>query len=532
MEKFRTLRDMIENSAREYKDNIAFKIKKKDENNKVYYDDVTYERFNREIEFLARCIMRRGLQGERLAVIGKNSYEWLLSFMAILSSGSVAVPLDRGLMDYEIDEQLSRSGAKAIFYGEAFTERMKNKDSLLAVCMDSDEFKSMLLEGAESENKAEYDSLEIDDSCMSILLFTSGTTSQSKAVMLSHKNITSNVYAMSKWEKFYETDVNMALLPLHHTFGMTQLMLFLSFGMCNVFCEGLRIAKCLSEYGVTIFVGVPRVIDEMYRVIMRKLKAQNKLKKVNAAIKLSSLLRKLGIDIRRKLFKQVIDALGGGMRMIIIGAAAASPEVLKFFNNIGILSVQGYGLTETAPVISAENDDHMRENSVGCAIPGVEVKVVDMDENGIGELIARGDNVMLGYFGDEEKTAEVIKDGWFYTGDMVHIDDDGYIYICGRKKNVIVLSNGKNVFPEEIESLIGECDAIKECIVYAEGDTIFLRAVRDENFSGDTDAAINEHVKAVNDRLIYYKKISKIIITDEEMEKTTTGKIKKHSMIK
>ncbi len=531
MEKFRTLRDMIENSAKKFKDNAAFKIKKRDENNKVYYDIVTYERFCNEIELLARCIMGRGLQGERLAVIGKNSYEWLLSFMAILSSGSVAVPLDRGLMDYEIDEQLSRSDAKAIFYGEAFTERMKNKD-ILAVCMDSDDFKDMLREGAEYDNKEEYDKLVIDEKCMSILLFTSGTTSQSKAVMLSHNNITSNVYAMSQWEKFYETDVNMALLPLHHTFGMTQLMLFLSFGMCNVFCEGLRIAKCLSEYGVTIFVGVPRVIDEMYRVIMRKLKAQNKLKKVNMAIKLSGFLRRLGIDIRRKLFKQIIDALGGGMRMIIIGAAAASPEVLKFFNNIGVLSVQGYGLTETAPVISAENDDHMRENSVGCAIPGVEVKVVDIDENGIGELIARGDNVMLGYFGDEEKTAEVIKDGWFYTGDMVRIDEDGYIFISGRKKNVIVLSNGKNVFPEEIEALICESDAIKECIVYAEGDTILLRAVRDENYNGDADAAINEHVKSVNERLIYYKRINKIIITDEEMEKTTTGKIKKHSMIK
>jgi len=524
--KYLHLREMIETCAVKYKNNIAFKLKKHDENKKVYYDEITYLRLKDEVEYLARAFIEKGLSGKRIAVIGKNSYEWIVVFLASIFAGGVIVPLDRGLLDYEIEDQLKRSEAVALFYGAEFKDRVENYD-VVKVCTEDEEFKDLIKLGKESNNKEVYDNIKINPYEMTVLLFTSGTTSASKAVMLSQDNITSNIYGMSLWEKFYETDVNMALLPLHHTFGMMQTMLFLSIGMCNVFCEGLRIAKCLNEYGVTIFVGVPRVIEEMMLAVNRKIASQKKEKTIKFGLKLSNALRKIGIDIRRKLFKQIIDGMGGRLRMIIIGAAPASPEVLKFFNDIGVLSIQGYGLTESSPVLTAENDKFMRKNSVGKAIPGVEVKIDNPDEEGRGEIIARGGNIMLGYYNDEEKTKEVIKDGWLYTGDIGIVDKDGFVFINGRKKNVIVLSNGKNVFPEEIETLVNLSPAIKECMVYGDGDDILCKLVIDENYSGDAKEAISKHIQDVNEQLIQYKKIKDYTILETEMAKTTTGKIKR-----
>ncbi len=525
--KYAHLREMVETCKVKYENNVAFKLKKRDENKKVYYDEITYSRFADEVEYLARAFMEKGLAGKRVAVIGKNSYEWVLVYLAAVSAGGVIVPLDRGLLDYEIEDQIKRSEAVALFYGGEFRDRVANYN-LTKICTEDKEFQDLLILGKEADNKAQYDAIEVSTHEMTVLLFTSGTTSNSKAVMLSQNNITSNILGMSLWENFYETDVNMALLPLHHTFGMMQMMLFLSIGMCNVFCEGLRIAKCLNEYGVTIFVGVPRIIEEMMLAVRRKINAQGKTKTIEIALKVSNALRKVGIDIRRKLFKQILDGMGGGLRLVIIGAAAASPDVLKFFNDIGVLSIQGYGLTETSPVLTAESDKYMRVGSVGKAIPGVEVRIDNPGENGIGEIIAKGENIMLGYYNDTENTNEIIKDGWIYTGDMGSMDKDGFVFIRGRKKNVIVLSNGKNVFPEEIETLVNLSPAIKECIVYAEGDDICCKIVTDEDFEGDAKNTIEEHIASVNEQLIQYKKINRYTVQENEMEKTTTGKIKRY----
>lgn len=527
--KYLHLREMVEDCAIKFENNIAFKIKKVDEKKNVSYDEITYKRFAKEIECLSRALMQNGLAGKRIAVIGKNSYEWVVVYIAVVSAGGVIVPLDRGLLDYEIEDQLKRSEAVALFYGAEFRDRVDNYD-LFKVCTEDEAFWDLIKCGNEADNEEEYRNIKISTNEMTALLFTSGTTSQSKAVMLSQNNITSNIYGMSLWEKFYETDVNMALLPLHHSFGMLQMMLFLSFGMCNVFCEGLRIAKCLNEYGVTIFVGVPRIIEEMMLAVQRKIRAHKKTQLIAVVRKISNFLRFFGIDIRRKLFKDILKGMGGKLRLVIIGAAAASPDVLKFFNDIGVLSIQGYGLTESSPVISAESDVYMRKDSVGKAIPGVEAKIIDPDENGIGEIIARGENIMLGYYNAPDLTDEVIKDGWLHTGDMGRIDKDGFIFICGRKKNVIVLSNGKNVFPEEIETHINLSPAIKECVVYGENDDICAKIVIDDKFEGDAKAAIDEHIVAVNEKLISYKKVNRYTTQEEEMVKTTTGKIKRQKI--
>jgi len=316
---------------------------------------------------------------------------------------------------------------------------------------------------------------------------------------------------------------------------MTQIMLFMAAGMCNVFCEGLRVAKCLSEYKVTILVGVPRIIEEMHKTIMRKLESQNMVKKLNTLISVSNGLRKIGIDLRRVLFKKVIDGLGGGLRLIIVGAAAANPDILKWFNDIGIVSIQGYGLTEAAPVVSAENETHMRRGSIGFPLPEVEVKIIEPDEDGIGELITRGKNIMLGYYKNEEETAASIKDGWLYTGDLARIDKDGYIFISGRKKNVIVLENGKNVFPEELEALINDCAPVKECIVYNSRingiDALNAKIVYNADFEGDVNKIISEHIENMNKNLVSYKRIEAFELTDKEMEKTTTLKIKRRKAL-
>ena len=528
---FENIRDLIANSAASFPENIAFKIKLR-EGRTVKYDEVTYKRLQEEIKIVSKYLISRGLKGKRIAVIGKNSYRWMLVWLSVLSIDSVVVPLDKGLLEFEINDQLTRSEADAIFFAEEYTDILKGRENIIKICTDNEEFDEVLAEGKRLDNDAEYDIIVPDSEKMSILLFTSGTTSKSKAVMLSQNNIMADVYGLNKWIKFRSDDVNMAILPFHHAFGMMQMLLFMSLGICNVFCEGLRVDKCLNEYGVTIMVAVPRLIDEIYKTINRKLIKMNKLETVQKGIKITSFLRKFGIDIRRKIFKEIIDGLGGHLRMVIVGAAAANPQTLKFYNDIGILSIQGYGLSETSPCITAENPKNMRTNSVGKALPNADVRIFEPDENDVGEIIVKGDMVMLGYYNDEENNKKVMKNGYFHTGDLGYIDKDGFVFISGRKKNVIVLENGKNVFPEEIEALLDECKFIKECIVYnnteSGKDCISAKIVYyPENGYEESKKEIDAFVESVNEKLISYKKIKEIELTDIEMEKTTTLKIKR-----
>lgn len=534
MEKFfSNMKEMVDYCAVKFGNKTAYRLKNK-ENGKASYRDVSYNDLKEETTALGKYFVSLGKEEKRIVIIGKNSYEWLLVYLSVLASGNVIIPIDNSLPEKELESQLNRSEADLVFYSnqhEAFFKSRPEK----GFCTENSEFSELLTEGRKLNNDEEYNNVIIDSDKMSLLLFTSGTSAESKAVMLSQRNITENVHSLLHWVKLYDTDVNIALLPLHHAFGMVQMVLFMSAGMCNVFCEGLRVAKCLSEYRVSVLVGVPRIIEEMYKTIMRKLESQNMVKKLNILISVSNALRKLHIDLRKVLFKKVIDGLGGGLRLIIVGAAAANPDILKWFNDIGILSIQGYGLTETSPVVSAENDTYMRRGSIGLPLPEIEVKIINPDENGIGELITRGKNVMLGYYKNEEETKNTIKDGWLYTGDMAYIDNDGYIFITGRKKNVIVLPNGKNVFPEEIEALINDCEAVKECIVYgsnSNGNEILkAKIVYDVNFEGDAKAVIDNHIKAMNSGLHSFKRIGAYELTDKEMEKTTTLKIKRRTVV-
>ncbi len=526
MEQYSNVRELLDMTADKYGERTAFKIKHKNGRD-VTYTDITYSILKDQVSRVGSYLIDNNLRGKRIAVIGKNCYEWMLVYLSVLSIDSVIVPLDSGLFADEILEQLERSEAEAIFYTEMFEQALSGKEDIVKIRMDNESFREV---ASGYKKTAEYDNITIDTEKMSILLFTSGTTSQSKAVMLSQRNIISNVHGLNKWEKFYETDVNMAILPFHHTFGVIQVVLFLTNGMCNVFCEGLRIAQCLTEYGVTVLVCVPRILEEIQLAVMKKLKKAGKLETVEKGIKISKFLKKFGIDIRRKLFKQIIDGLGGGLRLVIVGAAACKSDNQKWFNDIGVLTIQGYGLTESSPVISAENPENMRLGSVGKALPGVDVKIVDKNEDGIGEIVAKGENIMLGYY--KYNGESPVKDGYLHTGDMGYIDKNGFIFITGRKKNVIVLNNGKNVFPEELEALLGECDAVKECIVLndkkEDKDCIHAKIVYNTDYSADeAEEKIKAFIENLNEKLVSYKHIKTYSLQEEELQKTSTLKIKR-----
>ena len=421
------IKEIIYSSKEEYKDSIAFVIKHK-EDGKVNYEDITYERLLEDINKLGTALYQMGFKGKRIAIIGKNRYEWALAHLSNLLGGIVSVPLDKDLQYDELENSLIRSKADCIIFDEKLTDKIEkikneNKTQLIEfICMgDNDKFKSvgqLLKKGEEllEKGKKEYLEAKINENGMNILLFTSGTTSKSKAVMLSQKNIASNIYAMRCVEDIRNTDTNIAFLPFHHIFGSTCLIMMLACGVKTVFPDGLRyIKQNLNEYKVSIFVGVPVLNEAIYKAIMKEIEKQGKTKLIKTAIKVSNFLLKLHIDIRRKLFKQVLSALGGELRFVISGGAPADPEVLQGFNDLGIETVQGYGLSETSPVIAMESYEHRRNGSVGIPALNDIIEIVDKDDKGIGDIRVKGPNVMLGYYEMQEETKNVLKDGWFYT---------------------------------------------------------------------------------------------------------------------
>lgn len=555
VKEFKNIREIINNSIEKYPENKAFIIKNKDKN-KEKYTNITYREFGEQINSLGSALINKGLKNKHIAVISPNRYEWALTYYAVLNGTGILVPLDKGLPDSEIESLLQRSHSNAVVFDKKYEEIMKqikeNKTTNVTefICMDeNDTFTSineLLTEGKELLNKGyrEFLDAKINEEEMSIILFTSGTTSASKAVMLSHKNIASNIYALNSAEKIYDTDVNLAFLPFHHTFGSTGLLFFLSNGATNVFCDGIRhIQSNLKEYKVTTFVCVPLLLEAMYKKIMKEIEKKGKEKLIKRIIPITNFLLKFKIDIRRKVFKDVIDSLGGNIRFIVSGASGIDKKVAKGFNDFGILTVQGYGLTETSPVLSAENENCIRYGSIGYPMVNVEIKIDNPNEEGIGEIIARGPNVMLGYYKNEEATNEVMVDGWFHTGDLAYQDKDGYIFVAGRKKNVIVLKNGKNIYPEELEILINDLPYIEESMVFGmpkEDDLVVsAKIVYNKEFKEKNNYTQEElkekiwqDIKEINKELPTYQHIKNIIVTDEPMIKTTTDKVKRYEEIK
>ena len=559
-QEFNNIKEIIYNSVEQYSKNIAFVIKHT-ENKKIEYENITYKQLLEDINKLGTAVYSLGFKGKRIAVIGRNSYEWAIAHLSNLLGGNVSVPLDKDLQYDELESSLIRSKADMIFFDKKYEEKIsqikeKNNTNLKEyVCFEEAEgFKNiskLLKTGNEEINsgKTDFINAKIDENEMAILLFTSGTTSKSKAVMLSQKNIASNVYAMQCVEAIYSTDTNIAFLPFHHIFGSTCMVVMLAYGVRTVFPDGLRyIKKNLNEYGVSVFVGVPVLVEAIYKTIMKEVKKQGKTKLVNIATKISNFLLKLHIDLRRILFKSIINELGGKLRFVISGGAPADSKIAKGFNDLGIEVVQGYGLTETSPVIAAENKRCIKAGTVGIPMLNVKLEIENPDENGIGEIRVKGPNVMLGYYENEEATKEVLKDGWFYTGDLGYLDKNGCLAITGRSKNLIVLKNGKKVFPEELETLVNRLELVEECMVYGMPDekdkndvklsikVVYNKEIVKEKYSDKTEEELYKiiwnEIKEINKTLPRYKYIKGMILTDEELIKTTTKKVKRQEEMK
>lgn len=559
--KFRDIKQLIYNSAKLYPNNIAFTTKIKNTNNETEYINHTYTDLLNDINAFGTSLYKLGLKNKRVAVIGYNCYEWAVAHLSNLLGNIVSVPLDKGLQIGELENSLVRSEVEAIVFDhkleEVMKEIIKNGKTKIKYYICTEKmpeylyFYDLLSDGKREIEKGnkDYINAKIDPHKMSILLFTSGTTSLSKAVMLNQNGIATNIYDMQLVEVFYDTDVNIAFLPFHHIFGSTGMLVMLASGMKTVFPDGLRyIKQNLAEYKVSVFVGVPILIEKMYSTVQKELEKRKKLKLVNFLIGLSNFLLKLHIDIRRKLFKQLIDALGGSMRFIISGGAPLDKKISNWFNSIGIYLVQGYGLTETSPVIAAENSYERRAGSVGKPMQDVEIQIVDKDTAGIGEITAKGPNVMLGYYNDKALTDTVIKDNWFHTGDLGYIDKDGFLFITGRKKDMIVLKNGKKVFPEELELLVNNLEEVEESFIYGlpedndKNDVkIAVKIVYDEKNIKAKHPDISEEelhtllwnkIKDINKTLPMYKYIKDMTLTTEPLIKTSTQKIKRFEELK
>ena len=560
-EGYKDLKEMLKKTGEKYGDLPAYIFRTEEEGK---FRHITHKEFRDDINALGTKLIDMGLKDKRIAVISENRYEWGVDYLATVTGVGVIVPLDRALPGNEIENLMIRSEVEAIFYSSKYDETMNrvkeqgttNVKYFISMDLEKEENgvysqKELIKQGKKllEEGNTEFLNAEIDAEKMSIMLFTSGTTAMSKAVMLSHKNICTNLKDITSVIRLYTTDRFLSFLPLHHTFECTVGFLYpVSVGGSIAFCDGIRhIAENIKEYKITAMISVPILFESMYKKVMKGIEKKGKLNTVKKGIKISNFLLKFGIDIRKKLFKEIHDNLGGKVRLFVAGGAALDPEAEKGFNELGFTMYQGYGLTETSPVVAAEDDKYRRIGSIGKAFPSLEVKIDEPNEEGIGELMVKGDTVMLGYYNNEEATKETIEeDGWFHTGDLARIDKDGYIFISGRKKFVIVLKNGKNIFPEEIEFLINKIEGVKESFVYGrpedDGDyKICAKIVYDKDQMKELYNLENEEqikdfiwkeVKKVNKTMPAYKYVRDIIVTDKELIKTTTQKIKRFEEIK
>ncbi|MDD4629792.1 MAG: AMP-binding protein [Eubacteriales bacterium] len=555
----RDLKDMVNTSAELYSDRKAFLVKNAPGGT---YVPITYTQLKTDVDEFGTALMDLGLTGKKIAVVGENRYEWVVTYLSVVNGVGVIVPLDRELPSQEVHNLLERAEVTAIVYSSkvdsVVEEAIKGIQTIeYIISMDTPEHtgnklsmkklqragKRLLLEGQRN-----FVDAEIDPEIMSSLLFTSGTTGLAKGVMLSHKNITSNVYNMSKYVDVSHNDTGLSVLPMHHTYELTcHVFTCIYQGCCIAICEGLRyIVKNIAEAKATVMLGVPLIFESMHKKVWKKAEESGKAEKMRTAVRISKNLGKFNLRSTKKLFKAVHQAMGGNMRLLISGAAAIDPEVIEDFNAMGFTMFQGYGMTENSPIITVNKDRYFKPASVGLPMPGTEIKIIDQDENGVGEIICKGDSVMIGYYEDPEETNKVLVDGWLYTGDYGYFDRDGFLYISGRKKNVIVTKNGKNIFPEEVEFYLNKSDFINEVVVWGQedeksGDTVvYAEIFPDYATIEETHGKVSENelkhiikkeIDAINERMPLYKRVKRFEIREEEFEKTTTKKIKRYTAV-
>ena len=558
-DKINDFRELVNRYSNLYADKVAFEYKETPQSKE--HIKITYAQFVNDIKALGTALINLCLSKKRVAIIAPNRYEWCVSYLAITTSDMVVVPLDRALPDNEIIDLLIRSEAEAVFFDKKYKDvflKLKNENSSkLSHFISIDDLESFssyseLLKTGNimiSQGDTCYNNTKINNEEMSVMLFTSGTTSISKAVALSQSNICEDIYSLAQMTDIRKEDTFLSFLPLHHTFESTCTFLYGTFsGITVAFCDGLKyVQKNLAEFKVTGFVCVPLMLEIMYKKIRKGIEEQGKAKIVKNMSKFCNSLLKIRIDIRRKVFKQILDNLGGKLRILIAGGAAMSREAIQGFLDLGINLLQGYGLTETSPVIAGENDKFKRCGSVGFPLPGINVKIDNPNKEGIGEIAVQSPTVMLGYVNNPEATKNVFKDNWFYTGDLGYFDKDGFLFITGRKKDVIVLKNGKNVFPEELEILINKLPYVSESIVFGrpldDGDYKICTKIvyNSETVSNMFPNISNQELynkvwedikENVNHKMRAYKYIRELLLTETPLIKTTTQKVKRNEELK
>lgn len=532
----KNLRELINFSANSYKTDIAYTYRHED--NGVV--EVTFKQFKSDVINLGNYLLNNGIKNKHVSLYSENSYQWVVTYFAIVNTGNVVVPIDKELTEKEVAEIIIDSDSSGLFYSENMLDKVKNIKKLIPkvqTYLELSKLDEYIKEGSaytKSKTKNKYQTVVINNEKMCSMIFTSGTTGKPKGVMLSHKSIMAATVNSSKNVKFATR--TLLVLPLHHSFGFTgAIAMMLMQGDNVVINRGLKeFAKDMKDFKPVNMLLVPLFIESLKNQILLGAKKQGKEVTLEKMMKVSLTLYKIGIDIRRKLFKSVLDNFGGELNFIISGAAPLEPSLVEFFRALGIDIRQGYGVTECSPVIAVCRNNYYRDASIGLPIPGVKTKIVNPDENGYGDLHVKGDIVMLGYYKNKKATNQVIKNGWFNTEDICKIDEDGFLYINGRRKNLIILSNGKNVSAEELELKIAKLDGVKEVVVGEEiqktEKIIVAKIFPDYDKYKSAKLAekdLTGKINTLNETITNYKRIQKIEIMEHEFPKTTTKKIKR-----
>ncbi|MDD6191122.1 MAG: AMP-binding protein [Firmicutes bacterium] len=550
------IKDLLNSSGELFADNIMYLQKW---NPKGEYEPITYREGLADVNGLGTSLFAKGLKGKRVAVIGPNCYQWCSTYLAVTAGGGCIVPLDKELSPEELKNQIIRSEASAVVfdrkYSDIFIDMKESGDTGLEVLVSFDEgseekgvlaWKSLVNEGKELVDKGERAFLdaEVDNEAMSILIFTSGTTGKPKGVMLSQKNVCAELMIAPTIFTLEEEDRYLSFLPLHHTYECTCCFLMAIYkGSSVAFCQGLKyITKNLKETRPTMMLGVPALYEKLYRTIWKNVRKQGKEKLLRKVISVNRITKKIGIDLGDRFFGEIRGIFGGRMKTLICGGAKIDPEILDGLRDFGFNALQGYGLTEAAPMGAFNPQDAPNSRSVGVPFPGQEIKTINNNEEGIGEICIRGENLMMGYFKDPEETAKVIdSDGWFHTGDLGYVDNDGYAYLTGRAKNVIITKNGKNVYPEELEYQLGLVPFVAESFVFeddnaAGNDTVIVASVKvdeeeirelagDGCSDDDIKKLIWEEVDKINEKSPAYRQIRKVLLRKKDFIHNTSSKL-------
>ena len=557
-----TIKEMIDASVEAFPDRVAYMYK---DEHKELFKTMTYAEFKAEQNAIGAALIERGFKGSKIAVIGENSHRWALSYYSVVCGVGVIVPIDRNLEPGEITNLLERADVEAIFASPKLAptvvpllDELPLVKQVIIIAAPNDEvdelitdnrlitMSQLVAEGKElvAEGKQGYIDAQINADDLSTILFTSGTTGLAKGVMLSHRNLSQNVFNMYKYVHIPKTGRVLDVLPMHHVYEMTcTVMTSFYQGATVVICEGLKyIQKNFVEAECNIMLGVPLIFENIYRKIWTNAEKSGSTDKLRRAIGMS-----MKLDLRnnravtKRLFKAVHGIFGESLHLLIAGGAAIDPNIIAEFETMGLPMMQGYGMTENSPIIAVNQDRYGKAASVGKPMPGTEVRIIDKDSSGIGEVICKGPSVMMGYYKDAENTAKTIKDGWLYTGDYGYFDEDGFLYITGRKKNVIVTKGGKNIFPEEVEYYLLLSDYICEVIVYGKPEEVKddlictaimypdYKALEEAGAENDEDKykLLKEAVEEANSKMPPYKRVKRIEIREDDFIKTTTLKIKR-----